>query len=338
MVQIVCMWNNFHMKKIILCIIIISAGVLLVFGLYEKNKVTTLGVIAPLTGIVASYGEDIQKGVLAAGIKPTSIVFEDDRCEPSAAVSAFNKLVNVDKVSVIIGPGCGSPQEAIVPLLKDKNVIMIVPSAASKELFDGSNGKFFNIQYSLEDEAAFLAQKIFERNQKKVVLITYQNAFSKTVADSFKSTFQGEIVKEISFVDGKSDILTEIAKLKGLEFDAILSTDITFFFVQGMEKLKQYGITAPVYSEYTVELPAVRTLVEGVYYSFPGGIEGEGGATVELSKEAGEIAKDATEKCSNDTKCIKRYLQDSGLFDSEGTSKREIILKQIKEGRAKEIK
>ncbi len=326
------------MKKLIPLVIAVIIILFFVSNKKDEVQVAKIGVIAPLTGIVASYGEDIQKGVLAAEISTPSLIFEDDKCEPASAVSAFNKLINVDKATIIIGPGCGSPQEAIVPLLKDKEAVVIVSSAASQNLYEQSGGKFFNIQYSLESEAAFLADKMLERDLQKVLVISYKNAFSQTVADSFKANFKGEVAREIKFAENSSDITTEIAKLKGLDYDAIIVTDITFFFVQGSEKLKQYGITVPVYASYVAELPAVRLLVEGVFYSYPGGLKGDKGAVYELSKEAGIMANDASAKCGSDAACVKKFLMDSGEFDEVGTSKREIVLKQIVGGEAVEVK
>lgn len=324
-----------HMKNTALFLALIA--VLVVVGVFVKGPQDTqaetrIGVIAPLTGLLAFYGEDIRRGILDSGIAPSSLIIEDEKCEPAPAVSAFTKLVEVDKVPLIIGPACGSPQEAIVPILKDRDVVVLVPSAASAKLFEQSGGKLFNIQYSLEDEAAFLAKSIYERDQKRVVLITYQNAFSRTVAESFKANFKGEVVREISFVDDRSDVSTELAKLEGAEFDAIFSADITFFFMQGMEKLSLYGIEAPVYAQYGMELPVVRPLGEGVYYSYPRGIEGSQGATYALAREAASIGRSAVAACGADTSCIRKHLVDSGSFDERGLSTRGMLLKQIKNG------
>lgn len=337
--------SNTAKGVVVVLILIVIVGAVVLYGKNSKENTAVtktetssakIGVIAPLTGILASYGEDMRKGVLAA-VKSDEAVFEDDKCEPAAAVSVFNKLVSVDKTPVIIGPGCGSPQEAIVPILKDKNAVVIAPSSASEKLYSQSGGKFFNMQYSLEADGAYLARTMYARGHKKVVIISYQNAFSKVLSDSFKKVFEGEIVEEVTFLGDTSDISTDIAKLKGLKFDAILSTDVTYFFAQGMEKLKEYGITAPVYSQYAVDLPDVRPLAEGVYYSFPGGITGTDGATVALSTEAARMAKEAIGACKNDVGCIQKHLLDSGSFDASGISKRELVLKQIKNGQPTKI-
>jgi len=318
------------MKNIILWGLIAT---LLVVGFvlsYGNNRTEArVGVIAPLTGIFAFYGEDVQRGVLASGISASSTVFEDEKCESVAAVSAFTKLVNIDKAAIIIGPACGSPQEAVVPLLREADAVVLVPSSASSKLFAQSGGKFFNVQYSLENDGAFLARTLAG---KRVVLVSYQNAFSETIAESFKANFDGQVVSELSFRDDKTDIATELIKLRGLEYDAVVVTDVTFFFAGGMEKLERFDIQAPVYAQYTIELPAARPLAEGVYYSFPADVEGTQGATFELSKKAGEIANQTLMACGDDSECAIAYLRNSGLFDETGVYKREIVLKQIKNG------
>ena len=150
-----------------------------------------IGVIAPLTGIAADYGAEMKAGIEAAGGTNVEFVFEDDKCDPKEAVTAYKKLVDFDKVSLIIGPACGSPQEAIAPLLKGAEVIAVVPSAASGALYAISGENMYDMQYTLETEAAFLAGQLTELGYKKVALVTYQNAFSKVLADKFKAKYAG---------------------------------------------------------------------------------------------------------------------------------------------------
>lgn len=310
---------------------VVAAALVVGFVLMHGGSRTEahVGVIAPLTGILAFYGEDMRRGVIASELPASSVTFEDDKCEPAVAVSAFTKLVTVDKATLVIGPACGSPQEAIVPLLRSVDTVVIAPSSASRELFGQSDGKFFNMQYSLEDDGTFLAHTL---SGKRVVLVAYQNAFSQRTSESFKSALDGHVVEELSFRDDTTDVSTELAKLTGFEYDAIVVTDITFFFAGGMDKLERFGIQAPVYAQYTVELPAARPLAEGVYYSYPADVEGTSGATFELSKQAGQVAKQALTACGGDSGCVRTYLTDSGLFDNAGVFKRGIVLKRIENG------
>ncbi|MDZ4205957.1 MAG: penicillin-binding protein activator [Patescibacteria group bacterium] len=319
-----------------LVIIIVVIGGYFVWN--AKKTATTdtppikIGVIAPLSGIVADYGEEIRKGVLVAqkydGIE---FIFEDDKCEPKEAVSAFQKLANIDKVKFIIGPACGSSQEAIISLLAQNDILAIVPSAASKELFTKSGNNFLNTQYALEDESKFIADTLYQKDLKKVALITYGNAFSKTHADSFKKNFKGTIAVDTVILDDNANIQTELTRVKAAKVDAIYAPDISFFFAGGTVKVDQLGLKVPLYTTYVAELPAARLLVEGVIYSFPGNLTGTEGAVFELSKQSVEILVPIVLECKTDVSCVKEKLASSGKFDNFGTIKRPIILKQIKD-------
>ncbi len=326
--------------KIIIWIVVIA---LVIWGLSslddgEKAPVSgepiKIGVIAPLTGVVADYGEEIRKGVLASGVSSSSVefVFEDDQCDPKEAVSAFKKLTEFDQVRFIIGPACGSPQEAIIPLLKGQSIIAVVPAAASVKLYADSGNNFYNIQYSLENESKFIAEKMFKRGYKKVALVSYANAFSKTHADSFRQNFKGEIAFDEVINGESSDVTTVVTKLKAAGVEAIYSPDVSFFFANGVIKLNQQKVVAPIFATYVAELPAVRTLVPNVFYSFPSDLGGAEGAVYNLSKQAALILGGAVESCRGDYDCVKRELDSTGKFDSNGIYQRRIILKQIVNG------
>jgi hypothetical protein len=319
--------------KITITAIILAFIVWVIATKGEKPTAKNLrvGVIAVLSGPFADYGEEIRKGVLAEASSTLDVqfVFEDDKCEPKDAVSAFNKLVQFEKIQVIIGPACGSPQEAVIPLIKETGAVVLVPSAASSDLYTQSDGRFFNVQYSLENESTFIAQKMMERGYKKVAVVSYRNAFSETHLKAFKAAFKGEII-EHTFVDNTADVAPELAKIKSEKPDAIYSPDAAFFFGSGVIKIRQLGVTAPIFGTYVTELPAVRTLVPDVFYSFAGDLGGTQGAVYELSKQAAHIAATTLKECDGDALCVKKKLDSSGMFDSFGVYKRPLILKQVK--------
>jgi hypothetical protein len=293
-----------------------------------------IGVIAPLTGPFADYGEEVRKGV-EAGIgsdQGVQLIFEDEKCDPKTAVSAFQKLASVDHVKFIIGPGCGSPQEAVAPLLAENRVIMFVPSAASKELFQRSGGYFYNVQYSLEDESRFIADEMYKRGFKNVALITYGNAFSDTHKQSFDKSFKGTIGFESVLLDDSSNLLPELTKAKAAKIDAVYAPDVSFFFGGGPAKMKQLGLNVPVYTTYIAELPSVRPVVEGAYYSFPEKLIGAEGAVFNLSREAAVIVATVAAYCKGDTLCAKEKLDAPGSVYKEGVKQRSMTLKRILNG------
>lgn len=293
-----------------------------------------IGVIAPLSGDFAEYGENLKNGVVAGIASSTGIqvIYEDEKCDPKTAVSAYHKLTDIDKAHFIIGPGCGSPQEAIVPLLAANKTVVIVPSAASRELYGKSGGWFYNIQYALEDESKFIANYMNGMGYKKVALITYANAFSETHAKSFRANYTGNIAVDSVLTDNNSNLLPELTKVKAAKVDAIYAPDVAFYFASGTAKLKQLGIAAPVFTTYVADLPAVFPLIGSSTYSFPADVNDPHGAVYALSKQAAETFSAAIAACGDDPACVKGKLASSGAFDQDGVYKRTFTLKQIFNG------
>ncbi len=319
------------MKKVTLSLLvfIVLAGITHYYYQSMPSNEVIVGVIAPLSGPFAPYGEEIRKGVSAAIIPGIKVIYEDESCDPKTAISAFKKLTELDKATVIIGPACGAPQKAIAPLLQNSAAVAITPTAAPEELFLLSNKRMFDIQYSLEDESTFMAEKLYDLGYKRVAVIGYKNAFSEAHTRTFTSNYKGTIVTSLSLDDMSSTIDVNLLKLSKQNFDAIFITDISFFFAGGANKLKANKITAPLFATYEVELPMARSLVNGVIYSFPKDIPGSDGGTYALSKNTAETIFPIALKCKGDASCIKEKLIETTEFNEHGVKKRELTLKRI---------
>lgn len=298
----------------------------------QESTHITIGVIAPLSGDFAPFGEQIRDGILSVPHEGINFVFEDEKCDTTPAVSALHKLTAVDGAHFILGPACGSPQEAIAPILQGRDILAVVPSAASTDLFQESGGNIYDIQYSLQDESKFMAEQMYARGYKRVALISYANAYSKVHHDAFVPAYKGTIVQDTVFVLDTSDISTEITKLKSKDFDALYVIDASFFFAQGMQKLKEFGIDKPVFAPYTVEMPAIRPLAEGVIYSFPADVSDTTGGIYTMAKQSAETLVPLVSACKGEYTCVKAKMDASGAFDANGVKIRSLVLKQLKGG------
>src|SRR3990167_1840357 len=99
------------------------------------EKSITIGVILPLTGSAAHLGNWALQGLQIAqndinhkgGIDGKQIIFfiEDDHCEGLQAITAFKKLIVVDKVQFIIGPLCNAASIPIAPLAETNKIVTI---------------------------------------------------------------------------------------------------------------------------------------------------------------------------------------------------------------------
>src|SRR5680860_262359 len=108
------------MRKIVWGVLIIVIIIGVFMFRQESDASIKVGVILPLSGDFASFGEAVKRGIEQIQNDDILYVFEDTKCESAETVSAATKLLNIDQVKYIIGPVCGSPQEVIAPLIKDK--------------------------------------------------------------------------------------------------------------------------------------------------------------------------------------------------------------------------
>ena len=102
----------------------------------------TIGASAPLTGPRALLGRNFKQGVelaveeinAAGGVlgKPLQVAFEDDQGDnPNAALNAVNKLMQVSKAPVILGPHYSVAQLATQKAYCDGTTMSVTGASAS---------------------------------------------------------------------------------------------------------------------------------------------------------------------------------------------------------------
>lgn len=191
-----------------------------------------IGVIAPLTGDGAVYGEparqvyeiavdEINK---AGGIngKQIQLIVEDGKCNGESAVSAAQKLVNADGVQVIIGGFCSGESLAIIPVAEAKNVALISPSSSSPDLTSKSKIFFRNFP-SDSSQGSVIAQVAYDLGKRKVAFFQEQTDYALGIYKSFNEKFTalgGVVVKEEAPSTAK-DFRSQLSKLKAQKPDAL---------------------------------------------------------------------------------------------------------------------
>jgi len=107
-------------------------------------KVYKVGAILAMTGSGAWYGKVMSQGILLAmeefnskggidGIKLKLVVQDHESGKGAAAVSGFNKLVNIDKVPFSF-TSYSTPTLSIVPIAKEKKVLLLNGGGVSPRL------------------------------------------------------------------------------------------------------------------------------------------------------------------------------------------------------------
>ncbi len=192
-----------------------------------------VGVILPLTGDAAAYGEPLGKALelaaeeinAAGGVNgyPIEFVMEDGKCDGTAAANAAQKLVNVDGVEVIIGGFCSSESLSAVPIAEGGKVAMISGGSSSPKLTDIS--KYYVRNYPSDSaQGSVLANIAYtDKDWKKVAFIQEQTDYAVGVYTAFSEKFSelGGTTLNESFATETTDFRSILTKLKDQNPDAL---------------------------------------------------------------------------------------------------------------------
>lgn len=157
-----------------------------------------IGTIFPLTGPGAVTGTQQQRGVdlaikhinAAGGVNGRMLkaVVEDSAGRPDQAVLAFNRMVELNNVPVVM-TAYSSVGLAVAPLATRREVLAINSGAQSDALGDASP-YLLNTLPLVRDEAPVMAQYAI-KNIGKTAAILYENASAgESGRDDFKKSFE----------------------------------------------------------------------------------------------------------------------------------------------------
>lgn len=183
-----------------------------------------IGVVEPLTGGAAPYGEAGKNGFAiavdeinkAGGIngRQVQVVYEDSKCNGKDALNAAQKLINTDNVQYIVGAMCSSEVLAILPLTEQKPMIFF--GEGSSPDITGKGKYFFRTWPSDALSGKALAEYLVPK-YKKIAVITektdYAVALEKTFSQSVRD-LGGEVVASETFSGDTKDFKTILSKIK----------------------------------------------------------------------------------------------------------------------------
>ena len=194
-----------------------------------------IGVMYPLTGDAAAYGIPIQRTTKYAadeinskgGVngKRLELIYEDSKCNPKDGNAAAQKLINIDKVKVIIGGVCSGETLGAAPLANENKVVMISPSATSPDIT--TKGGDFVFRLSPSDAFAGVVASNYAYNElkfKKAGIISETTDYSQGLRKVFKENFEklgGQIVADETYNPEDTDFRTQVTKVKGASPDVV---------------------------------------------------------------------------------------------------------------------
>jgi branched-chain amino acid transport system substrate-binding protein len=106
---------------------------------YAQSDPIRIGVLAPLTGPLASPGAEMKNGFELfweqakheAGGRKVTIVIADTTCNPDQALTQARRLVHQEKVHFLVGPLCGHEGPAVAQVSRETGVPLIMDPAGA---------------------------------------------------------------------------------------------------------------------------------------------------------------------------------------------------------------
>lgn len=183
-----------------------------------------IGASLPLTGDAAVYGQALKNGIELAlaehnrsASNKLAVIYEDDQYAAKMSVTAVQKLIQIDKVPVIIGGAGSTTAEPITSIANQNKVVLLSPCATAPSL-TGASPYFFRLWPSDTYEGAVLAETAWNKLGIKQVAILYVNApYGQGITDVFSKHYQelgGTIAFSESYAQDATDFRTQLTKIK----------------------------------------------------------------------------------------------------------------------------
>ena len=196
----------------------------------------TLGSIQDLSGPLAGFGKQARLGMMLAvdelnetgGVngRKLKLLVEDSGYDPKKAVLAAQKLVNQDKIFIMLGHIGTAQNMAAMPVQFDKNVINFFPITAAREMYE----PFHKLKYSFaatyfDQMRRAVPQMVKEKSAKKVCTIYQDDDFGLEVmrgGEAGLKTLGMEFAEKTTFKRGATDFSSQVAKMKASGCDLVV--------------------------------------------------------------------------------------------------------------------
>jgi branched-chain amino acid transport system substrate-binding protein len=231
-----------------------------------------IGLLLPYTGVIAVNGLETSKGVellLArignkAGGREIQLLKEDDEAKPDVGLTKVRKLVERDKVDVLVGPVHSGVALAIRDYVHAQGIPLIVPVAFTRDLTAPAKASpwIFRVVETSDQGNYPMGTWVARKTQyRKIVIMASDFVAGHHSVQAFMAAFKaagGEIVKEIYAPLNTPDFAPYMAQVAGLPADAVYAWFAGADSIRFVRAYRDYGVAGKL------PLLAYNTLVDDV--------------------------------------------------------------------------
>ena len=196
----------------------------------------TLGSIQDLSGPLAGFGKQVRLGMMLrvdeaneqGGVngRKLELKVEDSGYDPKKAVLAAQKLVNQDKIFMMVAHIGTAQNLAAMPVQFAKNVINFFPVTAAREMYEPFHKLKYSFAATYYDQIRLALPKLVkEKNAKKICTIYQDDEFGLEVERGGEAALKAmgmEYAEKTSFKRGATDFSSQVAKMKAAGCDFVV--------------------------------------------------------------------------------------------------------------------
>ncbi len=229
------------MKKIFVSLLLLS---FLLSSCVQKNgtainnnngNTIKIGLFADLTGQTSAFGQSSKNGAqlavdeinAAGGVvgKKLEMVIEDDQGRPEQAKTVVSKLINQDKVQVILGEAASTNSLAAAPVAQEAKIPMITHASTNEQVTQVGN-YIFRICFIDSFQGSVMAKFAANNLKAKTAAIIgdVNSTYSKGLTEVFEKEFTnlgGKIVSKQSYTQNDPDFKGQLTTVRALNPDVI---------------------------------------------------------------------------------------------------------------------
>ena len=234
-----------------------------------------VGVLESLTGPGETYGTVAERAKqmaadeinAAGGIngRILELVVEDSKCGAQDAITAYNKLTDVDGMKIILGTSCSGAMLGVAPLAEADGVVLFSGLASNPDI--GNAGDYiFRTQISDIQVGIGTGNVLWEDGIRDLATITEATDYAEGVRRTTVSQFEkrgGRIVAGERYTSDATDFRSQLGKLFAANPDALhLAPQSEFSAGAIIKQAREVGYKGPIYAE-TVSLGTTALEVAG---------------------------------------------------------------------------
>ena len=250
----------------VLVLTLLAVGVLGLMACEDDGDDTfRIGVMESLTGPGETYGtvanQAKQMAVdeinAAGGIngKMLELVVEDSKCNAQDAITAYNKLTDVDGIRIILGTSCSGAMLGAAPLAEADGVIMFSGLATNPDIAEAGDYIF---RTSLNDAqlGVDMGNTMWSDGVRSIASIAESTDYAEGVRTASTDRFKelgGEVTAEESFPSDTTDFRSQLTKLLATNADALLvAAQAEFTGGTIVKQARELGYEGPIYGDIVV--------------------------------------------------------------------------------------